>query len=286
MVALRWRSLGGQTHRRAPAGSLERRRRAMIVTSRKANPLGLLEPQAPSPARAAPDRRRPAESSSAPPAAADDSSAWPSKALSAENKRKGPTAPSLPSKDAAGRNTARYHCPWPKPSQRFAASRIVASSIAPRKPLSRSCITIEDHRDSPNASNKTHPPEGQTQLGSISASLRRKPTRWLRRKGLSAQSGLCLGCGKALGEEAIEMDHIIRLALGGLNHTDNWAAPCPTCHRTKTTHDLRRIAKANRQRRVQEKGKGRAKSIKEHKLVRCDVKQHIDGLVTPRPSTS
>lgn len=54
------------------------------------------------------------------------------------------------------------------------------------------------------------------------------------------------------------MDHIVPLGLGGANDPGNWAALCAPCHRKKTGRDLRMIAKAERQRRFQELGKGRA----------------------------
>jgi hypothetical protein len=56
----------------------------------------------------------------------------------------------------------------------------------------------------------------------------------------------------------VEFDHVIPLGLGGSNATDNWAALCPACHRSKTREDLRAIAKAKRRKRFQETGRSRA----------------------------
>jgi hypothetical protein len=60
----------------------------------------------------------------------------------------------------------------------------------------------------------------------------------------------------------VEFDHIIPLGLSGSNSPDNWAALCVKCHRRKTRSDLRRIAKAKRQRRYHETGRSRANTTK------------------------
>lgn len=85
---------------------------------------------------------------------------------------------------------------------------------------------------------------------------RKKPSRWLKEWVLELQHRRCLGCEVMLSK--VEFDHVIPLGLGGSNTPENWAALCPTCHRTKTRNDLRSIAKAKRQRRYHETGRSRA----------------------------
>lgn len=87
---------------------------------------------------------------------------------------------------------------------------------------------------------------------------RRRPSSRLRKLILDSQSGCCLSCEQPLVE--VEFDHVIPLGLGGDNGPDNWAAVCPSCHKRKTGADLKRIAKAKRQRRYHETGRSRAKS--------------------------
>lgn len=85
---------------------------------------------------------------------------------------------------------------------------------------------------------------------------RRRPTKALKQQLLEAQGYCCFACTAALLD--VEYDHVIPLGLGGSNASDNWAALCPACHRSKTRQDLRLIAKAKRRRRYQETGRSRA----------------------------
>lgn len=87
-------------------------------------------------------------------------------------------------------------------------------------------------------------------------SCRQRPSRWLKVLILEAQDHRCLGCEAPLKDR--EFDHVIPLGIGGSNAADNWAALCPRCHRSKTRQDLKRIAKAKRQRRYHETGRSRA----------------------------
>jgi len=122
------------------------------------------------------------------------------------------------------------------------------------------------------------------------ATPRLRPSRWLKTQILETQEHRCLGCQRKL--ESVEFDHIIPLALGGLNSSDNWAALCAPCHRTKTVQDLKRIAKAKRQRRFHEFGKGRAISAfhpfgKKHRSSFDKTKRrHLNGVVTPVANTT
>lgn len=59
-----------------------------------------------------------------------------------------------------------------------------------------------------------------------------------------ASQGKCAKCGQAF--EALEVDHIVPLALGGADAPENLEALCPGCHRAKTQRDVKQIAKAKR----------------------------------------
>ncbi|MEQ1809150.1 MAG: HNH endonuclease signature motif containing protein [Terricaulis sp.] len=113
---------------------------------------------------------------------------------------------------------------------------------------------------------------------------RRRPSSKLKRMILEAQHGQCLACGATLGD--VEFDHVIPLGLGGDNAPDNWAAVCPPCHAVKTRFDLKRIAKAKRQRRYHETGRSRAKStfapITGIRACSFDKskRRHVNGMVT------
>lgn len=82
----------------------------------------------------------------------------------------------------------------------------------------------------------------------------------------------------------VDFDHVIPLGLGGLNAPDNWAALCQPCHRRKTIVDLKRIAKAKRQRRYHQTGRSKApKTWSPFGPVRGfqrNWRKHLDGNVT------
>lgn len=116
---------------------------------------------------------------------------------------------------------------------------------------------------------------------------RRKPSRALKARILTAQEGRCRACGRPLAP-GCEFDHVVALALGGGNDAGNWAALCPPCHRSKTALDLKRIAKADRQRRFFETGKTRAPSawtppnLPPRAGFSRTLRRHMDGSVTAR----
>ena len=56
------------------------------------------------------------------------------------------------------------------------------------------------------------------------------------------QRWACASCKSTLNE-FFELDHILPVALGGTNTTENLQALCPDCHRHKSLFDLRRIRK-------------------------------------------
>ncbi|MCC6786762.1 MAG: HNH endonuclease [Hyphomonadaceae bacterium] len=119
---------------------------------------------------------------------------------------------------------------------------------------------------------------------------RRRPSSTLRRLILSVQNGRCFSCGAALVD--VEFDHVIPLGLGGDNSPDNWAAVCPPCHTAKTRLDLKRMAKAKRQRRYHETGRSRAKSKFSPIIGACargfdkTKRRHMNGVVTNQCSCS
>lgn len=113
---------------------------------------------------------------------------------------------------------------------------------------------------------------------------RLKPSRWLKQRILEAQNFACLGCDTSLAD--VEFDHVVPLGLGGGHAPENWAALCAPCHRKKTKIDLRRIAKANRQRRFHETGRSRApaKQSQSHhaSTFNRELRRHLNGYVSPR----
>lgn len=84
-----------------------------------------------------------------------------------------------------------------------------------------------------------------------------------------------------------EFDHVVPLGLGGGNDPNNWAALCPYCHKRKTRADLRRIAKAKRQRRYHETGRSRAPRVDappglKRKAFPRDLVRHLNGMTSTR----
>ena len=103
------------------------------------------------------------------------------------------------------------------------------------------------------------------------------PTRWLKRRILEEQGGLCLACRRALSD--VEFDHVVPLGLGGDNERLNLVALCPDCNKIKTRLDLKRIAKAERQRLHHETGRSRrspSRGFPTH------LRKRLDGVVVPR----
>lgn len=62
-------------------------------------------------------------------------------------------------------------------------------------------------------------------------------------------NGKCADCGcKVGGANGTEWDHIIALALGGLDAMENLQPLCKACHKAKTAGDIKAIRKSERQR--------------------------------------
>lgn len=82
-----------------------------------------------------------------------------------------------------------------------------------------------------------------------------KATVWARQRFRCA-----CGCGGKLTDGPVEYDHVLPLSLCGEDAIGNIEALLASCHRTKKTPaDLRRLAKAKRQKRAHEEGRGRAR---------------------------
>ena len=77
-----------------------------------------------------------------------------------------------------------------------------------------------------------------------------------RRKSISAKQrlkvftdhkGECHICGGKIGVgEGWQIEHVIPFAMGGADDESNWRPSHIKCHRTKTTDDVGKIAKAKR----------------------------------------
>lgn len=62
-----------------------------------------------------------------------------------------------------------------------------------------------------------------------------------------SRGGVCHICGGKINVgEAWDVEHIIPFAMGGADDESNWAPAHSKCHRTKTTDDVGKIAKAKR----------------------------------------
>lgn len=73
-------------------------------------------------------------------------------------------------------------------------------------------------------------------------------SRKTRRAVHDRANGYCEECKAVLKISEGEYDHILPDALGGEPTQANCQLICKVCHRAKTTNDVRRIRKADRQR--------------------------------------
>lgn len=88
---------------------------------------------------------------------------------------------------------------------------------------------------------------------------------------LLSQQGKCAACKERFALVDLEFDHVLPIALGGSNDLANFEALCGPCHRAKTAGDVKRIRKADRQRRAYEGTKPqRGPKLKGGKLGRYD----------------
>jgi len=73
-------------------------------------------------------------------------------------------------------------------------------------------------------------------------------TRKMRAEIILRAAGKCEACGAVLKAGAVEVDHILPVALGGESVVTNGRALCKPCHSGKTASDVGMIRKADRQR--------------------------------------
>jgi len=88
---------------------------------------------------------------------------------------------------------------------------------------------------------------------------RRRLSPKARASILSAHGNVCSACGAS---GPLELDHILPLALGGEGGPGNLIPLCAPCHRgagAKTAKDVGMIAKAKRQARFHQTGRGKAR---------------------------
>jgi len=96
-------------------------------------------------------------------------------------------------------------------------------------------------------------------------SLRKMPrkrlTKLQRARLFQERGGLCCICGsKIIPTDEWDVDHVIPLALGGEDVIENMHPAHRSCHRgvgSKTSKDIKQIAKAKRQKAYHETGRGR-----------------------------
>jgi len=70
-----------------------------------------------------------------------------------------------------------------------------------------------------------------------------------RRRAVLMRAGICCEYPGCVMAQALEIDHIIPLELGGADDDTNLQALCHTHHKLKTKQDIKRIAKARRLRK-------------------------------------
>jgi 5-methylcytosine-specific restriction endonuclease McrA len=59
------------------------------------------------------------------------------------------------------------------------------------------------------------------------------------------ESCRCALCGHLAGKDLMQLDHIMPIALGGLNEIENMQFLCADCHVVKTTNERKHIAEYN-----------------------------------------
>jgi 5-methylcytosine-specific restriction endonuclease McrA len=69
-------------------------------------------------------------------------------------------------------------------------------------------------------------------------------------QGFARSGGNCEICGVKLQAAKFRYDHKLPCALGGDNSLDNLVVQCLACDTPKTADDVRRIRKADRQKRI------------------------------------
>lgn len=96
----------------------------------------------------------------------------------------------------------------------------------------------------------------------------------------------CVMCG---AQGILELDHILPLALGGVDGPPNLAPLCVPCHRgkgAKTSKDIAKISKANRQKKKHLTGRSRARKGKPMKSRGFSSWLSMSGEVRKRSSNA
>jgi len=114
----------------------------------------------------------------------------------------------------------------------------------------------------------------------MSSQTRKSLTRNQRLGVLFCSFGRCHICGEIINtaREDFEVEHVIPIALGGPDTTQNMRAAHIPCHRMKTKADARQIAKAKR---VAAKHTGTAPPPRSP-LTHPTLKRKMDGTVVDR----
>lgn len=111
---------------------------------------------------------------------------------------------------------------------------------------------------------------------------RRRISTRLRISIFTDAAGLCHICGRPIDgtRERWEVEHIIPLALGGADDAGNMRPAHTRCHRSKTTEDVGRLAKAKRQ-EARHLGAKKARAVIPGSKA-SQWKRKLDGTVVPR----
>jgi 5-methylcytosine-specific restriction enzyme A len=79
---------------------------------------------------------------------------------------------------------------------------------------------------------------------------RREFSAKIKAAAFQRSGGLCEGCGLRLWVGKFRYDHVLPDALGGEPTLENCRVQCLACDTPKTADDVRRIRKADRQKRA------------------------------------
>jgi 5-methylcytosine-specific restriction protein A len=77
----------------------------------------------------------------------------------------------------------------------------------------------------------------------------RKPISTKTRKAFfETKGGVCSLCTGTIDpvKEAWEIEHVIPLAMGGVDEASNWELAHAKCHKAKTRNDMKNLGKAKR----------------------------------------
>ena len=107
----------------------------------------------------------------------------------------------------------------------------------------------------------------------------------LKTEAWEQADGRCQACGITLHGGDHAYDHVLPVALGGKNELSNVQVLCDGCHVVKTSADIERIAKADRQgRRSGRQKPGKQKQKIQGRGFDRRFKKKLDGTVELRPA--